>query len=123
MVQLLSLTSSVATLLLLSVGFNEVAAKTCTVAKSSSDDSVTITKAFQDCKNGGTVVFPKGKTYYMKNMIAIDGLKNVNINLSGEIVLPTYNKKFKGKSSWIEIKGDNIHMTGGGHITGNGQAW
>ncbi|RCH88260.1 hypothetical protein CU097_008268 [Rhizopus azygosporus] len=124
MVQFASLTTSIATVLLLSLGFNEVAAgKTCVVAKSKSDDAVTITQAFNNCKTGGTVYFPKGNTYYLKSMVSISGVKNVNVNFAGQLVLPPYDSKFKGKESYIEIKGDNIHWSGGGTITGNGQAW
>lgn len=124
MVQFASLTPSIATVLLLSLGFNEVAAgKTCVVAKSKYDDAVTITQAFNNCKTGGTVYFPKGNTYYLKSMVSISGVKNVNVNFAGQLVLPPYDSKFKGKESYIEIKGDNIHWSGGGTITGNGQAW
>ncbi|KAI8878859.1 glycoside hydrolase family 28 protein [Backusella circina FSU 941] len=103
--------------------FTEAATKTCVVSKSSSDDATTIAKAFSDCKNGGTVSFPKGNTYYLKSMLKISGLKNVDVNFAGQIVLPGYDKKFKGGSAYLQIDGDNVNFYGGGTINGNGQAW
>lgn len=101
----------------------QAASKTCTVAKSSSDDAVTIAQAFKDCQNGGTVNFPKGNTYYLKSMVAITGLKGVTVNFQGQIVLPAFDKKFKGGNAYISIKGDHINFSGGGTIVGNGQTW
>jgi hypothetical protein len=124
MVQFLSLTSSVAALLLLSLGINNVAAATeCVVARSGGDDANNIISAFNKCKNGGTVTFTKGVTYNLKSMIEITGLKNVNINFAGGINLPARASKFQGQNHYIQLKGDNVNMYGGGTINGNGQAW
>jgi polygalacturonase len=101
----------------------QAGAKTCTVAKSSSDDAITIAQAFNDCKTGGIVDFPKGNTYYLKSMLAISGLKGVTVNFQGQIVLPAFDKKYKGGNAYISIKGDQINFSGGGTITGNGQTW
>ncbi|KAG0946864.1 hypothetical protein G6F57_005602 [Rhizopus arrhizus] len=124
MVQFLSLTSSVAALLLLSLGINDVAAgANCVVARSGGDDANNIISAFNKCKNGGTVTFTKGVTYNLKSMIEITGLKNVNINFAGGINLPARASKFQGQNHYIQLKGDNVNMYGGGTINGNGQAW
>ncbi|CEG80474.1 Putative Polygalacturonase [Rhizopus microsporus] len=124
MVQLLSLSSTVAAFLLLSLGINDVAAaKTCVVAKTGNDDTAAIVKAFNDCKTGGIVSFPKGKSYNLNGMIELSGLKDVTIDFQGQIVLPGWDKKYKGGNSYISIKGSNIHMSGGGTIVGNGQGW
>ncbi|KAG0749297.1 hypothetical protein G6F57_000053 [Rhizopus arrhizus] len=124
MVKFLSLTSSVTTLLLLSLSANGVAAATtCTVAKSGSDDTAAITKAFSDCKNGGTVVFSKDTTYNLNSILILSGLKNVNIELAGTIKLPGFDKAVKGLKSYIQLIGTNVKMYGGGVINGNGQAW
>lgn len=124
MVQILSLSSSVAALLLLSLGINDVAAgSTCVVKPTGGDDASAIVKAFQNCKSGGTVSFPKGNNYNLKSLIEIEGLKNVKIDFQGKITLSGFDKKFKGKNAYIKIKGDNVHMSGGGTIDGNGQAW
>jgi hypothetical protein len=124
MVKFLSLTSSVTALLLLSLSANGVAAATtCTVAKSGSDDTAAITKAFSDCKNGGTVVFSKDTTYNLNSILILSGLKNVNIELAGTIKLPGFDKAVKGLKSYIQLIGTNVKMYGGGVINGNGQAW
>ncbi|GAA5807979.1 hypothetical protein MFLAVUS_001360 [Mucor flavus] len=120
MVQFLSFGLSLIASIILA---SSVDAATCVVAKSSSDDSITIAKAFNDCKNGGTVSFPKGNTYYMKSVLKIEGLKGVTVNFNGQIVLPAFNKSFKGGNAYISIKGDHINFTGGGTINGNGQTW
>ncbi|KAG0769266.1 hypothetical protein G6F57_000718 [Rhizopus arrhizus] len=120
MVQIFSTTLSLLATLLLA---SSTAAKTCVVQNNKSDDSIAITQAFNDCKNGGTVHFPKGKTYYPKSLIKISGLKNVNINFAGHIILPPFNTKYKGGSAYLELSGDHIKLYGGGTITGNGQSW
>lgn len=122
MVQFLSFGLSLIASLVLASSV-DAATKTCVVAKSSSDDSVTIAKAFSDCKSGGIVSFPKGNTYYMKSMLKIEGLKGVTVNFNGQIVLPVFNKSFKGGNAYISIKGDHINFYGGGTIVGNGQTW
>lgn len=120
MVQIFSTTLSLLATLLLA---SSAAAKTCVVQNNKSDDSISITQAFNDCKNGGTVHFPRGKTYYPKSLIKISGLKNVNINFAGRIILPPFNTKYKGGSAYLELSGDHIKLYGGGTITGNGQSW
>jgi polygalacturonase len=56
-------------------------------------------------------------------MIEIQGLKNVNIDFQGQITLAPFDSKFKGGSAYIKIKGDNVRLSGGGTINGNGQTW
>ncbi|KAG0745835.1 hypothetical protein G6F57_005492 [Rhizopus arrhizus] len=109
-----------ATLLLLT---SASAQKVCVVKNSRTDDSITITQAFNDCKSGGTVSFPKNSKYNIKSLIKVTGLKNVNIDFAGTIVLPPFDPKYKGGSAYLEISGDNVHLSGGGTIIGNGQSW
>ncbi|KAG0746179.1 hypothetical protein G6F57_008481 [Rhizopus arrhizus] len=124
MVQFLSLTSSVATLLLLSFGVNNVAsATTCAVASSSGDAADNIVTAFTNCNNGGTVVFTKGVTYNLNSIVTITGLKNVNVNLAGTIKLASRATSFQNLDHYIQLKGSNVNVYGGGTINGNGQAW
>lgn len=123
MVQFLSLTSSVAALVLLSLGVNDVAAATCTVASTSGDATANIVSAFNSCKNGGTVVFTKGVTYKLNSVLTVQGLKNVNVNLAGTISLPARSSSWQNLDHYIQLKGDNIQVYGGGSINGNGQAW
>ncbi|KAG1243674.1 hypothetical protein G6F68_015741 [Rhizopus microsporus] len=56
-------------------------------------------------------------------MIEIQGLKNVNIDFQGQITLAPFDSKFKGGSAYIKIKGDNVRLSGGGTINGNGHTW
>ncbi|CEG69135.1 hypothetical protein RMATCC62417_05263 [Rhizopus microsporus] len=97
--------------------------KVCIAQNSKTDDAITIIQAFNDCKAGGTVSLPKEKTYNIKSLIKVTGLKNVNVDFAGKIILPPYDPKFKGGSAYLEISGDNIHLSGGGTIVGNGQSW
>ncbi|CAO3616960.1 unnamed protein product [Mucor hiemalis] len=99
--------------------------KVCVVQKSKTDDAVSITQAFKDCQNGGTVVFSKGTTYYPKSLMDIRDLNNVNVQFFGNMVLPDYNTKFNGGSAYLEIRGNNIHFDGNskGTIIGSGQQW
>ncbi|KAG0762657.1 hypothetical protein G6F57_007000 [Rhizopus arrhizus] len=124
MVQFLSLTSSIAALLLLSAGISDVSASTtCTVASSSGDSASNIVSAFTKCKSGGTVVFTKGVTYNLESVVTISGLTNVNINLAGTIKLPSRSTSWQNLDHYIQLQGSGINMYGGGTINGNGQAW
>ncbi|GAA5810032.1 hypothetical protein MFLAVUS_003448 [Mucor flavus] len=124
MVQLLSFgLAVVATLALTSSVDAAAVGKTCVVANSKTDDSLSIIQAFKDCQSGGTVVFPKGNTYNIKSIIKIEKLKNVYIDFQSKVNLPRFDKKFKGESAFITLKGDNVNMSGGGSFNGNGQTW
>ncbi|KAG0741375.1 hypothetical protein G6F57_001115 [Rhizopus arrhizus] len=126
MVQFLSLSSSAAVFFLLSLGVNNVAGaatNNCVVSASGSDDTSAITEAFKKCASGGTVTFSKGSTYNIKDTVTIEGLKNVNINFAGTLNLPARSSSFKNGDHYIQIKGENVNMYGGGTINGNGQAW
>ncbi|RCH80580.1 hypothetical protein CU097_001851 [Rhizopus azygosporus] len=96
--------------------------KVCVAQNSKTDDTITIIQAFNDCKAGGTVSLPKEKTYNIKSLIKVTSLKNVKIDFAGKIILPLYDPKFKGGSAYLEISGDNVHLSGGGTIVGNGQS-
>lgn len=122
MVQILSFGLAVIATLALTSSV-EAAPKVCTVAQSSTDDSITIAKAFNDCKSGGTVAFPKNKTYNIKSFIKVENIKNVHIDFQGKVNLPAFHKNFKGGSAFFTLKGDQITMSGGGSFIGNGQTW
>ncbi|GAA5816257.1 hypothetical protein MFLAVUS_009783 [Mucor flavus] len=124
MVQIFS--SFVAISLSLIASFNLVqAGKVCTVKRSNRDDAITIIQAFNDCKNGGTVVFPRGQSFYPQTLITIKDLKNVNVQFYGNFVLPNYNTQFNGKGAFFELFGENINFEGNGAGTfvGTGQQW
>lgn len=124
MVQVLSTTITLTALTLAALlQFVQAAPKTCYVQKSKTDDTITISQAFKDCQNGGTIVFSKGNTYYPKNLITVKDLKNVYVKFDGDITLPPYDTKFNGRSAYLEISGDNINFIGGGTFIGSGQQW
>ncbi|KAL0095418.1 glycoside hydrolase family 28 protein [Phycomyces blakesleeanus] len=80
---------------------------TCVVGHSGNNNKVApIIKTFQDCNNGGTVVFPAGQAYNVKSALELQGLKKI----------------VKGKG-YMYFNGDNIHFSGRGIINRNGQGW
>jgi polygalacturonase len=113
---------SIALLALLSL-VQAAPTKTCTVQKSSTDDALTIAQAFKDCQTGGTVIFPKGTTYYIKSLILIENLSNVNVQFGANVVLPNYDTKFNNGEAYFELRGENIHFEGSGTFVGTGQQW
>ncbi|KAI8352819.1 pectin lyase fold/virulence factor [Choanephora cucurbitarum] len=121
MVYIPSLTSSLA---LITVLASAAQAATCTVS-TSGDVANNIVTAFNNCKNGGTVVFSKGATYNLNDLVVVEGLNNVNVQFYGTLNLPAYDTKFNGKSAFITIKGTKVNFDGGsiGVINGNGQKW
>ncbi|EIE81307.1 hypothetical protein G6F46_000475 [Rhizopus delemar] len=126
MVRFISFTSPIAALLLLSFGVKHASTastNTCIVANSDSDDAITIAEAFEKCKTGGTVVFPKDSSYQLNSIVTTSDLKNVNINFAGTIHLPAREESYRNGDYYIQIKGTHIKMYGGGTINGHGQAW
>ncbi|OBZ83117.1 Exopolygalacturonase rpg16 [Choanephora cucurbitarum] len=121
MVYVPSLTSAFA---LLTVLATSAQAATCTVSNKGNVAN-NIVSAFNNCKNGGTVVFTKGVTYNLNDLVQVQGLKNVNVHFYGTLNLPDYNTKYNGKSAYFIIKGDKINFDGGntGVFNGNGQKW
>lgn len=124
MVQLYSSLLPIALSLITSLNVVQ-SAKTCIVQKSNSDDALTIIQAFNDCKDGGTILFPKGSSFYPKTLISISNLKNINVQFYGNFVLPNYNTQFDGRPAFFELKGENINFDGNGAGTfvGTGQQW
>lgn len=64
-------------------------ALTCTVTpslNSSIDDAPAIVAAFKACGQGGTVAF-QNHTYFVHSVMNTTGLKNVNIDLKGTLLV------------------------------------
>ncbi|ORZ01670.1 pectin lyase fold/virulence factor [Syncephalastrum racemosum] len=100
------------------------AATTCEVKSSGgSDDASNIVDAFTQCKNGGTVSFPKGATYNLKSVVSVDGLQDVIVDFQGTVNLPDYDTSFEDEKAYFYIAGDNIQWSGSGTFNGNGQGW
>ena len=97
--------------------------KTCVVQQSGSDDASNIVSAFKSCNKGGTVKFPKSKTYNLKSVVSIEDLQDVTVDFQSTINLPSYNTKFQSEKAFFYIEGNNIQFKGSGKFNGNGQAW
>ncbi|GAA5796352.1 hypothetical protein HPULCUR_001722 [Helicostylum pulchrum] len=88
MVQLLSFGLAIISTLALT-SYVDAAPRSCVVSQSKTDDSITIVQALNDCRCGGTVVFPKDKPYYIKNMMKIEKLKDVYIDSKEKVKMST----------------------------------
>jgi hypothetical protein len=120
---MVQLSISSAALLLVGLLGTASAATTCTVATTSGDAASNIAAAFESCKSGGTVSFPKGNSYTLKSMLSISGLQGTTVDFAGTINLGGYDTSLSGGSAYLTIKGDSITFAGGGTINGNGQGW
>ncbi|KAK5164962.1 uncharacterized protein LTR77_009627 [Saxophila tyrrhenica] len=109
---------------------------TCTVCAGSSnatDDTPTILRAFQQCGNGGTIVFPADQTYHINSKLnpVVD---DVTIDWRGEWMFSedldywrnnNYHISFQNHAAGFILTGDHIRIDGfnTGGIDGNGEVW
>ncbi|KAI8140601.1 pectin lyase fold/virulence factor [Fennellomyces sp. T-0311] len=86
------------------------------------------------CKDGGRVVFSKGKNYVLGDVITTPELSNVEIIFDGDLTYPfnmVYNDTtppvpggVQGVSTFFLIQGKNVKVTGnGGQLYGSGEEW
>ncbi|KAI5921871.1 glycoside hydrolase family 28 protein [Camillea tinctor] len=107
---------------------------TCHVAAqdSGADDSAAILSAFQECKNGGTIVLDAD--YTIGTALDLTFLDGVDIALSGSITFTNdidywtanaFRYDFQNSMTFWKIGGKDVNIYGGGVglIDGNGQAW
>ncbi|KAJ8658472.1 hypothetical protein O0I10_005825 [Lichtheimia ornata] len=97
----------------------------CNVGKpSGGDDTPQILEAIEKCAAGGTVNIPAGD-YTLGTPIEKEGLKDVVINIEGNLVFPATidEQKKPGTRNWIWLEGTGVTITGGGTLDGNGQVW
>lgn len=108
---------------------------TCMVLPSGNgtDDVPAIVQAFQQCGQGGTVVFPEGNTYAIATRLN-PVVNNVTIEWHGVWEFSTdfdywrnnsYPIAFQNHHAGFILTGDGIHIDGygTGGIDGNGDAW
>lgn len=78
--------------LLLLAGVSSLAAagpyRKCQIKHNGQNDSAAILDAFEKCKDGGRVVFSKGKNYVLGDVIVIPELNNVEIIFEGNLKYP-----------------------------------
>ncbi|TVY86750.1 putative galacturan 1,4-alpha-galacturonidase C [Lachnellula willkommii] len=109
--------------------------KTCTVQALGNqvDDTPHILKAFEECNNGGIVVFPEDQNYWIGTKLN-PVIKDVTIEWKGTWTLSdnldywrnnSYPIAFQNHHAGFVISGDRIHINGygTGGINGNGNAW
>lgn len=108
---------------------------TCTVEPigNGEDDVPNITQAFKECGQGGTVIFPEGKTYNIATKLN-PVVNNVTIEWHGVWQFSTdlgywrnnsYPISFQNHHAGFVLTGDGIHIDGygTGGVDGNGDAW
>ena len=97
------------------------------------DDVPQIMKAFERCNYGGTVVFPKGQTYWIAQKLH-PTLYDVTIDWSGTWLFSddiemwrnnTYHIDFQNHWTAFPLSGERIYIDGHGTggVNGNGNAW
>ncbi|KAL3457956.1 pectin lyase fold/virulence factor [Aspergillus heterothallicus] len=106
----------------------EHARAVCTPAAGGSgdiDDVPAIVSAISSCGNGGTIVFPEGRTYYLNTALDLAGCSNCDIQIEGLLKFASDTDYWNGKTAMINAKNiDGLKirsLTGNGVIDGNGQ--
>ncbi|TVY43267.1 putative galacturan 1,4-alpha-galacturonidase C [Lachnellula subtilissima] len=109
--------------------------KTCIVQAlgDQKDDTPQILKAFEECNNGGIIVFPEDQNYWIGTKLH-PVIKDVTIEWKGTWTLSdnldywrnsSYPIAFQNHRAGFIISGERIHINGYGRggINGNGNAW
>ncbi|KAK3940161.1 glycoside hydrolase family 28 protein [Diplogelasinospora grovesii] len=104
------------------------AAATCTPTAGGSsniDDTPAIVSAINACPSG-TIVIPKGKTYYIGSQLQFTGCAGCTLQIDGTLQVTTNFTYWNGKGAIIMIKSiadaTILSSTGGGVVDGAGQA-
>lgn len=109
--------------------------KTCTLTPlgSTQDDVPQILEAFEECNNGGTVVFPENATFYIATKLN-PVIYDVTIDWKGTWLFSddldywrnnSYPVAFQNHKAGFVISGERIHLNGfgTGKINGSGNSW
>ncbi|KAI9691612.1 MAG: hypothetical protein M1822_007683 [Bathelium mastoideum] len=104
-------------------------AATCTPSSggsASTDDTPAITTAIKSCGQGGTIVIPAGKTYYLNSVLDFTGCDSCDFQIEGTLRASNNLNYWEGKTAIIYLKDITAakvrSVTGSGIIDGNGQA-
>ncbi|KAG8163510.1 hypothetical protein KVR01_006807 [Diaporthe batatas] len=111
-----------------------VRTKQCVVQTSGNglDDSEHILAAFNDCNNGGHVVFSENATYTIGTAMDWTFLKSIDIDIRGTIKFTddtdywqanSFKFGFQNATSFFKLGGDDVFIYGGGTLDGSGQVW
>ncbi|KAH8921542.1 glycoside hydrolase family 28 protein [Atractiella rhizophila] len=103
------------------------------------DDTDAVIAAFQQCSQNARVVFKEGITYNAYRPVQITGLNNVEVEINGNIQLPTnisYIQNLVAEitaegiygNPWFYIQGNDVSIVGSddprwGWFQGHGQQW
>jgi len=90
------------------------------------DDTDAVKQAFAAAKNanGGTVVFPAGKTYLTAAFQFESSNTVMHVPLGAKVLFDNNQELYQEKQDMIEAKGlSNIGITGAGIIDGQGKNW
>ncbi|RKO87816.1 hypothetical protein BDK51DRAFT_27470, partial [Blyttiomyces helicus] len=85
------------------------------------DDFANANAAFTSSKTGGTVVFSAGIDYQVSSPIAATGLSIFFID--GTVTFPYNNANWNSQLPYWQIQGTNVHISGTGSVTTDGQLW
>lgn len=109
--------------------------KTCTLAPlgGTQDDVPQILEAFEECNNGGTVVFPENATFYIATRLN-PVIHDVTIDWKGTWLFSddldywrnnSYPIAFQNHHAGFVLSGERIHLNGfgTGKINGSGNSW
>lgn len=112
-----------------------VSSKTCTLLPlgDTQDDVPQILAAFDECNNGGTVVFPENTTFYIASKLN-PVIYDVTIDWKGTWLFSddldywrnnSYPIAFQNHQAGFIISGERIHLNGygTGKINGSGNSW
>ncbi|ETS74085.1 Alpha-L-rhamnosidase rgxB [Pestalotiopsis fici W106-1] len=111
--------------------------KVCEVAASgtnATDDAPAILAAFDECGQGGTVLFTENTTYYVNSVMEVSGLQDCHVDIRGTLLWSTdiqywLNNSlpvgYQNQSTAFKLGGDRVLIDGHGHGTfdGNGGVW
>ncbi|KUI68181.1 Putative galacturan 1,4-alpha-galacturonidase C [Cytospora mali] len=109
--------------------------KTCTLVPKGAgqDDVPQILGAFEECNNGGTVVFPENSTFYIATVLN-PVISDVTVDWKGTWLFSddldywrnnSYPVAFQNHRAGFVISGERIHINGygTGKINGSGNSW